>query len=267
MLVLKSTELMIVGMLALFAVGILVSPGYAEIDLETCVGMWLFDEGGGDIAEDSSGSNNDGTLVNDPKWVGGKFGSALEFDGVDDRIEVPYHESLNLPTDLTIAAWVKLDNYTDNPQLVSKAGQGWEPYRVEFTSGNTLLWASDAANTREGISAGMPLGLNEWKHLTITYSNGDTVFYIDGTEIARAKSNITPLKTTTSGLLFIGARSATSPNYLEGLIDEVAIFNVALPERDIQDIVNKGLEEAINPTGVNLSGKLTAAWGSVKTQD
>ena len=51
MLVLKSTELMIVGMLALFAVGILVSPGYAEIDLETCVGMWLFDEGGGDIAE------------------------------------------------------------------------------------------------------------------------------------------------------------------------------------------------------------------------
>jgi hypothetical protein len=267
MLVLKSADLMIVGMLALFAVGILVSPSYAEIDLETCVGMWLFDEGEGDTAEDSSVSKNDGTLMNDPKWVDGKFGSALEFDGVDDRIEVPYHESLNLTTDLTIAAWVKLNNYVDNPQLVSKAGQGWEPYRVEFTSGNTLLWASNAANNREGIGSGMPPGLNSWKHVAITFSNGNTVFYLDGTETAKAKSNIIPLKTTTSGLLFIGARSATSPNYLDGLIDEVAIFNVALTERDIQNIANKGLEEAISPTGVNLSGKLTTAWGSVKTQD
>jgi hypothetical protein len=35
----------------------------AKIDLETCVGMWLFDEGSGDVAKDSSGKGNDGDIV------------------------------------------------------------------------------------------------------------------------------------------------------------------------------------------------------------
>lgn len=257
---------LLIGIFALFVAGLLTISGYAEIDPGTCVGLWLFDEGGGKVAEDSSGNKNDGAILNDPDWVVGKFGGALEFDGVDDRIEVPYSESLNLINDLTIAAWVKLDNYTDNPQLVSKAGQGWEPFRVEFTSSNTLLWASNDANTREGISMGAPIGLNDWKHLAITYSNGDTVFYIDGIETAKAKSNITPLKTTNSGVLFIGARSASSPNNLEGLIDECAIFNVALTDQDIQNIASKGLEEAINPSAVSSSGKLATTWAKAKAR-
>ncbi len=58
----------------------------AKIDPKNIVGMWLFDEGKGDIAKDSSGNKNDGTLMNDPKWVDGKKkpGKALEFDGKDD---------------------------------------------------------------------------------------------------------------------------------------------------------------------------------------
>jgi hypothetical protein len=54
---------------------------------------------------------------------------------------------------------------------------------------------------------------------------------------------------------------------LEGLIDEVAIFNVALTDRDIQNIADKGLEEAISPTGVNISGKLTTTWATVKARN
>ena len=32
---------------------IVVGIGYAKIDLETCVGVWLFDEGKGNVASDS----------------------------------------------------------------------------------------------------------------------------------------------------------------------------------------------------------------------
>ena len=34
----------------------------AKIELETCVGMWLLDEGSGTTAKDSSENKNDGTL-------------------------------------------------------------------------------------------------------------------------------------------------------------------------------------------------------------
>jgi hypothetical protein len=59
----------------------------AKIDEASIIGMWLFNEGSGDVAEDFSGNGNDGTLMNDPEWVKGKFGTALSFDGVDDYVD------------------------------------------------------------------------------------------------------------------------------------------------------------------------------------
>jgi hypothetical protein len=64
--------------------------------IDGLVGAWKFDEGSGTIAYDSSGNNNHGTLYSGsnvcsnpptsgcPTWVDGKFGKALQFDGVDD---------------------------------------------------------------------------------------------------------------------------------------------------------------------------------------
>jgi hypothetical protein len=48
----------------------------------------------------------------------------------------------------------------------------------------------------------------------------------------------------------------------KGTIDEVALFNVALDGDAIASIMNKGLEGAL---AVSPSGKLTTAWGAIKT--
>ena len=66
----------------------------AKVDLNTAVGMWLFDEGSGNIAKDSSGNGNDGQLTNGPKWVQGRFVRALEFDGKDDYVKISSSASL-----------------------------------------------------------------------------------------------------------------------------------------------------------------------------
>jgi len=60
---------------ALIAIGLIfINISYAKIDPETCDGMWLFDDGKGDIATDFSGKGNDGTLKGEPKWVEGRLG-------------------------------------------------------------------------------------------------------------------------------------------------------------------------------------------------
>ena len=65
----------------LFSIGILfISAASASIDPDTVVGVWLFDEGKGDVASDASGNGLDGELMDKPKWVEGKFGMALEAD-------------------------------------------------------------------------------------------------------------------------------------------------------------------------------------------
>ena len=70
--------LFILGMVCFSFIAVHIST--AEIDFDTAVGIWLFDEGKGAVAKDISGEGNDGEVVKAP-WVDGKFGKALDFDG------------------------------------------------------------------------------------------------------------------------------------------------------------------------------------------
>ena len=76
------------GLIVLSVVVILASPVHAEIDPETIVGIWLFDEDEGNVAEDSSGNGHDGQISN-AEWTDGEFGSALEFSGSGVAKPVP----------------------------------------------------------------------------------------------------------------------------------------------------------------------------------
>ncbi len=56
----KTLKLLCVSLVTMSLV--LVGPSTAKIDFENCVGLWLFDEGGGGEAEDSSGKDNHATI-------------------------------------------------------------------------------------------------------------------------------------------------------------------------------------------------------------
>ena len=70
-----------------------------SFDTGKLVGWWKLD---GD-ADDSSGSDNHGSVSGEPNWVAGRIGGAAQFDGVDDCVETDY--AVDLPT-WTIALWV-----------------------------------------------------------------------------------------------------------------------------------------------------------------
>ncbi len=83
----------LVAILVCLSFSFMVIQTEAAIDPETLVGVWLFDEGKGDVAVDASGNELDGILKGNPKWVDGKFGEALELDGVGAYVEIPGHEN------------------------------------------------------------------------------------------------------------------------------------------------------------------------------
>jgi hypothetical protein len=49
--------------------------------------------------------------------------------------------------------------------------------------------------------------------------------------------------------------------YMQGIVDEVAVFNVALTHADINAIMTRGLEETLS---VSASYKLATKWGKIK---
>ena len=109
------TRLLWISAVALFISGTLAVSSYAALDPDTIVGIWKFDEGKGDTTKDVSGNGNDGTLINKPKWVDGKFGKALEFDG-SSFVDMGNDESLQFDGNVTIVFWV-------NPESVSAGRQ------------------------------------------------------------------------------------------------------------------------------------------------
>lgn len=257
-------------LISLMFVGI----SFARIDPETCVGLWLFDEGKGDTAKDSSGNGNDGTLMSDPKWVSGKFGKALEFNG-SNYVSVSDSDSLDMTEQVTVMFWVRTekkmkDMWNDRQAVV---GKHYLEYEVGiYMDGQIHTYTSDGAgNYDEGIMASMSGKLpdkeadwerGKWYHIAWTLDGQHEIAYVNGIQIGehtKAHKNTKP----GTHPLEIGRRVGGSIP-LTGAVDEVAIFNVAIKEEDIKPSMEKGLERMLGITAVSPSGKLTTTWGQIK---
>ncbi len=80
------------------------------------VGLWAFDETSGLIAKDTSGYNNDASLVpaaSPPTWQSGKINGALEFVDNDDMVTIPHNTIYNFGTGpFSMSLWVKTTDTT-----------------------------------------------------------------------------------------------------------------------------------------------------------
>ncbi|MFQ6039233.1 MAG: LamG domain-containing protein [Candidatus Poribacteria bacterium] len=254
----------------------------AKIDPRNIMGMWLFDEGKGDAAKDSSENGNDGALMNKPKWVKGKLGGALEFDGVATYVDCGNEPSLDITKEITVMAWVQFDgldykNSTGKLNTIAAKGYpdalaphaGWwfsydnrnNKQDFPYTCfGNKKGGWAGGGNNFSGHPSTFKDG--EWYHFAFTIAKSIAVLYIDGAQLGADKPLVNLVLSDTGRNLTIG--SAGTNWYFDGIIDEVAIFNVALSENDIGSIMTKGLEKATGMTAVSPSGKLTNTWGDIK---
>ncbi|MGB9597676.1 MAG: LamG domain-containing protein, partial [Candidatus Poribacteria bacterium] len=217
----------------------------------TCVGLWLLDEGKGDTAKDLSGNNYDGTLKNNPKWIDGKFGKALDFTGVDDHISIPKGCALleQQFSQMTIVAWVNPVSFgggTYGHTIITRTDtDGWA---MRINNGQLLAdLRLTGGNVTTAVSADK-LILNVWSHIAITYDNSNGVItgYINGKNVGTLKGSGTIKNGANANTCtFIGTDPAgCTPQGAEfdfnGSIDEVAMFSMALTENDIKTIINSG---------------------------
>jgi len=273
------------GALFLFIAGLLFAvSSEANIDPATVAGMWLFDEDGGDVAEDSSGNGNNGQLMNGVDWDDGKFGSGVVFDGAATYINCGNGPSLDITEEITIAAWAKFDavDYKNgggdlfsigskgNPDSESPHA-GWWFSHDNRTNGQGFSYTC-FGNKNGGWSGGgnnfsgrsFMFTKDEWYHLAVTVRDSIGKMYINGEMLGAEKpfSNLELSNKTTN--LSIGSRATSY--YFSGVIDEFVIFNVELEAEDIQTVMNEGLERATKLIAVDSSGKITTTWAKIKVQ-
>ncbi|MFC1715188.1 LamG domain-containing protein [Candidatus Poribacteria bacterium] len=241
----------------------LASQADAQIDPETVVGVWLFETDPKDGVEDDSGNGHEGTLQGNVQWVPGKFGEALEFPGVSGSlVSIPHAEDLSL-FNFTIVAWYKGEATDSWQYLISKEiPHNSRNYSIGVNKGDGVMTTQITVGAEQWKTASgrTPLIDGEWYHMAGTYDGTFIKSWVNGVMEGQLGEQGEPDHPENEPLR-IGAVNGIPA---KGVIDEVALFNVALEEEDIQDIMNNGLAETLQIIAVEPAEKLAVTWGDIK---
>lgn len=214
------------------------------------VAWWLFNEGAGSQADDIVG-RNDGTLTNGPAWRGGKFGSALSFDGSNDYVNLSPITVSKVP--LSWCALVYPTSFATHKNPLAQTGND-----ALETFGLFIWQTSGQAAVQLGTNSfnGNNLTLNKWACLCGTTDGTTGRLYQDGVQTASGSDG----RTEAAATGFNVGRSTGSGRYFSGLIDEVRIYNRALSAFEVAQLYVAPFANLLAPRRLVPVGAAVRPW-------
>lgn len=241
-----------------------VSLSHSAIKKDQIIGIWLLDDGKGDIAKDSSGNGRDGKATGVLKWAKGKFGGGIEFAG-SERIDVPNEGIFDFgdKRSFSVVVWFNFSNAQDWNRLVRGRNPGpWQGGNTGWelqTQALMIHWSLDDVAKNHVRTTYDNAGDGNWRHtaMIVDRSKKKMITYLDGEN--EKSVDISNIVSITSGLpIVIGGG-------IRGSLDEVAIFDTVITQEDVQTIMNKGLTDALKGMmPVQPLSKLGVTWGYMK---
>ncbi len=208
------------------------------------------------VTDDDQGIGN-GTLMNGTLWtLDGKYGSAMNFDGIDDYVNISDTSLiLNISQSLTVEAWVKwFGGGCVYAGIVSRRTGGNLNY--ELVHGNSAVGSNadpgwGINNTGHVLYVNDAISPNVWYHLAGTYNGSNYTLYIDG--IQRNSSDVNEIRGQNVPTI-IGNDVRYNTCVFNGTIDDVAIWNRSLTNAEINTSMSA------SPLSVSNTNDLVGYW-------
>ena len=209
----------------------------------TLVGCWPMEEGSGTSLIDGSAYFNDGAISNGAAWVAGQVGTyALDLNGTSQYALVPHDASLNLTNTITVAAWIRPEQYATQ-DIIKKATNGGvngfelslATTKADSSSRKVFFRINQVANGdtyRINSTTEYPID-GTWMHVAATYDGATMRLYINGVEEASLATTV-PIATNTLPV-GIGAQS-DGTRWFMGWLDEARVYNRVLTLDEIQTL-------------------------------
>ena len=174
---------------------------------------------------------NDAALFNGGAYATGKVGNGFNFDGIDDNLQTT---TVGLPigsSDRTIELWTRIDQQVANEAFFASYGSPGTSNQVYTlgTQSNGRLFVS----TWGPAVFGPTLQNNRWYHVAATNVGSSFKLYLDGVEVAAGNM---PVDTPAGSTFWMGRQTMTTrgdSRRLDGMVDEVAVYNRALSGAEI----------------------------------
>ncbi|MBI9019144.1 MAG: LamG domain-containing protein [Phycisphaerae bacterium] len=188
-------------------------------------------------------------------WTEGHDGQALEFDGIDDRVEFSSATVANgfgFTNSVTMALWVKTSG-SINSKKCGLVLQG--PAGADHTQGNKILainadgavsLLANSVGELTSIATSTVVTDGQWHHIVATIDfesvgDNDTLkIYIDGVlEVDTDVANINRYNSqATDFIMILGSVTGnTSWDSFQGLMDDVRFYNHTLTQDEIIQII------------------------------
>jgi hypothetical protein len=182
--------------------------------------------------QDLSGYGNHGTAYGGVAWSSDN-GGIYSFDGADDYIKVSDSTSLSPTDQVTVECWVKYDAL-ENVGLVWKSDYNYMIYGPEGGFVRFICFDSSGGVSSARFPADL-IQTGRWYHIVGVLGPDHVArLYLDGQPVGSVGNAIAGIKDS-PGDLFIGRRGdGVSDCYLNGLLDEVRVYNRGLSAVEVQ---------------------------------
>ncbi len=245
-----------VALVALAALAVAGSAVRADV---SPVGWWLFDDGAGTTAADSSGNANDGVISGDAAWTTGKFEGALSFDGTDDYVTLPIGSLLSALEDTTFTLWANWSGSGGDWQRIVDFGSGTSTYA--FLSANrggtsSPRFAIRTASVGEQVLTApnaLPTG---WHHLAVAMDSETMTMamYLDGVSVVSGSTTLLPKDMGVTTQNWVAKSQYSADAYYKGDVDDLRIYDRLLTQDEIRNVTVGGIGYGLagNPSPADL---------------
>lgn len=159
---------------------------------------------------------------------------SMDFDGTNDYIHVN-EDIFGGLTSLSISFWYNLNSISADQAVIAKWTESPRSILLYHDAPNGWRFLIDGVASLQSTHVAT---INTWQHLAVTYESGvGTAIYLNG--VGQSTTGGTgAVPTSTNFNIGRDALSGSFSRYLNGKLDEVAIFNTALTANDVQRIYN-----------------------------
>ena len=161
-------------------------------------------------------------------------GSALDFDGVNDQVSFgnPITTSLNGTNKLTVEGWVKTTNTTGIKTVICNHGSGL-PTQFDLRTNGTNFDCFVGFGTYV-VTAGTVIP-NTWQHVAMVFDGVTLKLYVNGVNVGTTNTPSYTLQASTAPIIM---GNNGYGEIFQGKMDEVRVWNRALPQAEIQNNMN-----------------------------
>jgi hypothetical protein len=193
--------------------------------------------------KDSSGKGLDGTAVGNPAYVAGPagFGQALQFEGIDDEVDLPIGTLISTLSSMTVGTWANFSNTGGAWQRLWDFGTGSSAGYMflcprQGTTGSMRFAITTAGGSGESIinsPATLPSG---WHYVAVVIDGPSKVvqLWVDGDVAASGPTNTLPSAMGKTTQNWLGRSQYSADAYYVGSLDEFRIYSRALTAGEVR---------------------------------